>query len=148
MKQIIKLTESDLHNIVNESVKRILKEDRKGVDVNNVVSEDNAVKFGFSEEYCGFEQGLELWGKDVTSRKEAKMLLKQLLISRFTTESESDWGLHVRITVKPNPPKREFSFRKKKDKIGDYYSTGYGDSQGEFFHNPKTNHTKRFPFEQ
>ena len=124
----IRLTEGDLHKIVKESIKRILKEDRKGEDVYNMVSEDDAVRFGFSEEYCGFEQGLELWGKDVTSRKEAAMLLRQLRITRFTTESESDWGLHVRITVKPNPPKGRLSFRKKKDKIGDYYTTGHGDS--------------------
>ena len=59
MKKIIRLTESDLHRIVKESVKRILKEEQYGLDDWNhgMMASQNSVDLGY--EYEG-----ELWGSD------------------------------------------------------------------------------------
>ena len=55
MKKIIRLTESDLHRIVRESVKRILREDVLGNDWNaaNVGNNDNITDV--SNNYEAFE---------------------------------------------------------------------------------------------
>lgn len=51
MKQVIRLTESDLHRIISESVNRILKETRDFIDEEEVLVTDEDV-FGDNEEHA------------------------------------------------------------------------------------------------
>ena len=139
-KKIIRLTESDLHRIVKESVKRVLNEGMKSVDPNNVVPEDLAIQYGFEPEYSDSENGLELWGKDLTG--DYNKLLFKLGIRDFTSISNSITGKHVRITVKPNQRKNNDSMQIPR-KIGDYINSEYGDDKGTIFNNPKNGHTRR-----
>lgn len=101
-KNAMKLTESKLRRIVHEAVESVLCEGRKDVDPKNVVSEDEAIDNGFKSEYGGFDNGLELWGKDIESPKEGRRLKKVLDIRQFTSISQTRHGYHVRITVRPN----------------------------------------------
>ena len=103
-KDVVKINEGQLRKIVSESVKRVLKESIKGIDPNNVVSKEVAEKFGFRPDYTGFDDGLELWSKHLNFNpledyQQAKELLSQLGIKRFTTEN---WKGNVRITVRNN----------------------------------------------
>ena len=118
MKRRTNLTEGILNRIIRESINRVINEGAKGVDPNNVVPQNVAEKYGFEQEYGGFDGGLELWGKYINGHGKnnwgekwedpyemsPKQLLRALGISRFTTQSgNSKWGgMHVRITVEPN----------------------------------------------
>ena len=39
MKKIIKLTENDIHNIIEESVKQILKENKTAIQLQNIIKQ-------------------------------------------------------------------------------------------------------------
>jgi len=98
MNKIIRLTESDLHRIVKESVNRILKE------------KDDYVSSGYGD-------------KDGEIYHNPK-------------------NGHVK-RIKKTP-----IWKNRPNKIGDYVSSGYGDKDGEIFHNPKNGHVKRVPFNE
>ncbi len=97
MKRKIRLTESDLHRIVSESVNRVLKESQKASDAQNAVSQDMAEKLGFKLEYDTGD-GYELWGR-VVSKNDEKKILSILRIPRFTSYNMNGRAL---ITVIPN----------------------------------------------
>ena len=73
MKRITRLTESDLHRIVKESVKRILSESNEG-RIEKVYTGENGAKYHVSIDkpsriksgqlYCGFEYWVEEWEED------------------------------------------------------------------------------------
>lgn len=99
-KNTIRLTESQLHQVIKESVEKILSESVKTPDENNVVDSDLAKKLGFNAEYL-CDNGLELWGKIIQPYEYyAQKLLAKLGISRFTSYSISKNHIHVLITVK------------------------------------------------
>lgn len=60
MKKIIRLTESDLHRIVKESVERILREDVLGDDWRE--SEENTVKNNYEPFDSQKDDGEHNWG--------------------------------------------------------------------------------------
>jgi hypothetical protein len=127
MKRRNNLTEGRLNRIIKESINRVINEGVKGVDPDNVVPQDVAEKYGFEQEYGGFDGGLELWGKYINLHGKNKrvnnwvnnwkwedpydlspnQLLRALGISRFTTQSGKSkyGGVHVRITVEPKRKK-------------------------------------------
>jgi hypothetical protein len=141
---IIRLTESDIHKIIRESVNNVLNkvinEGLKGTDPNNVVPEDLARQYGFESEYADSANGLELWGKDIPNGNTNRLLFK-LGIRNFTSISNTATGMHVRITVKPN--QRINDRMRTPRKIGDYVNSNYGDNKGIIFNNPKNGHTRR-----
>lgn len=143
-KNAMKLTESKLRRIVHEAVESVLCEGMKGVDPENVVSEDDAIDNGFKSEYGGFDDGLELWGKDIEDSSEAKRLKRILGIDHFTSISETRRGYHVRITVRPNEKSDDDWWLPQT--VGDYVNIGYGDKDGVIFHNPKNGHSKHLRF--
>lgn len=100
MKKIIRLTESDLRRIVKRSVNRIINEGKHSPDVNNVVLQGTAEKFGFQPAYST-NDGLEIWEKNGLDKKMLPKLLRRLNIERFTYWSVSLGGYRVGITVKP-----------------------------------------------
>jgi hypothetical protein len=60
MKKIVRLTESDLHRIIKESVKRILKEDATSYLIFNEIledykAEDMAIEYGISKDEAAVE---------------------------------------------------------------------------------------------
>ena len=148
--------------IIRESIKKVLNESPKSTDPDNVVPENVAIKYGFTLEYGGGQDGLELWGRDVIRNNgnhgwnkkpgwdseedlDSYGLLKALGIRRFTTMSKSPNGVHVRITVQPDPKRAMRNGWGRRPRInGDYVATGYGNENGEFFHNPKNGHNKQF----
>jgi hypothetical protein len=55
--------------------------------------------------------------------------------------------MHVRITVEPDPSMKQANpFKQIPNRVGDYVSSGYGNENGAFFHNPKNGHNKQFKF--
>ena len=121
-KNRIKLTESNLHRVIRESIKKVLREGAKGVDLNNIVPENRARKCGFKPEYAVGEDGLEIWGKTIYTfgdrAENPEMLLIMLGISNFTSYSHNKMHgyAHIRITVQPNPKNLN-----PKKKITKYY---------------------------
>jgi hypothetical protein len=106
-KKLIRLTESDLHRIIKESVNRVLKESIKGVDSNNVVPENIAVKYGFKPQYNDPNTGLEIWGKRIEKGMEKKYL-RALGISNFISYDRSG---NVSISVKTEPkPQQQYDY--------------------------------------
>ena len=156
-KKLIRLTESGLHRIVKESVKRILNEGAKAVDPNNVVPQELAKKYMFAREYVDETNGLEIWGKNITgyhffNQKRGphdyspQELLYALNIKRFTDILKLPGGnTRVRITVEGDPKSgmRITWGKNRPRKIGDYVDTEWGDKDGAIFHNPNNGHTKR-----
>lgn len=102
MKKIIRLTESDLRRIVKNSLKRILKEDKKAPDMQNVVSQKLAERFGFQMLYAT-NDGLEIWEKTGVDKRMFQRLLAKLNIDRYTYWSSSMNGYRVGITVQGRP---------------------------------------------
>jgi hypothetical protein len=102
-KQVIKLTEEDLHRIIKESVNKILSESAKGVDENNVVPQELAEKYHFTQAYSGFKNGLEIWERKYKPEL-AKELLRRLGIRRFTSINTTSHT--CRITVRPKKVER------------------------------------------
>ena len=102
MKKIIRLTESDLRRIVKNSLKRILKEDKKAPDMQNVVSQKLAERFGFQMLYAT-NDGLEIWEKTGVDKRMFQRLLAKLNIDRYTYWSSSMNGYRVGITVQGMP---------------------------------------------
>lgn len=68
MKKIIRLTESDLRRIVKRSVNRIINEGKHSPDVNNVVLQGTAEKFGF-QQHIQQTMGLRFGKRTVWTRK-------------------------------------------------------------------------------
>ena len=104
---MVRLTESDLHRIIKESVNKILKEGMKSTDENNIVPEDLAIKYGFKLDYSGFPNGLELWRKTIY-KFEAGEYLRVLGIREFTSwHVVGKDKLGIRITVQPKPKQQQ-----------------------------------------
>lgn len=104
---MVRLTESELHRIIKESVNKILKEGIKSTDDDNIVPEDLAIKYGFRLDYSGFPNGLELWRKTI-NKLEASEYLRVLGISEFTSWRVAGADkLGVRITVQPKPKQQQ-----------------------------------------
>ena len=101
MKNIIRITESQLKQMITESVKRVINESIKAADPMNAVSREVAEKNGFTEEYSGIDGGFELWqGPLPKDEGERKALLRRLGIKRFTSEDYRSGK--CRITVDPS----------------------------------------------
>lgn len=104
----VRLTESQLHRVIKESVKKVLKntiehrtlnESVKMPDMKNIVPFKKAQELGFEPEYtCG--NSLELWGKTIKSDN-IYSTLYALGIKRFTSWNRNG---HVQITVKNVEP--------------------------------------------
>ena len=100
-KKTLRITESQLKQIITESIKRIISESIKAADPMNAVSREVAERNGFTEEYAGIDGGFELWqGPLPEDIDEKQALLRRLGIKRFTSE---DYGRGTcRITVDPS----------------------------------------------
>lgn len=53
-KNVIRINEAQLKQMISESVKKVLKESMKSVDIMNTVTPNVAKKYGFQREYSGF----------------------------------------------------------------------------------------------
>lgn len=96
-KNRIRLTESQLHKLIKESVKKVLNESIKGGDMENIVPQSIAEKFGFEPEYS-LGNDIELWSANLNQiQYSPKELLRLLGISDFTSYNING---KVRITVK------------------------------------------------
>ena len=71
MKEIIKLTESDLHKIVKESVERILSEGDSGIHI----KPENKVKFTATKKATGKSTEELAHSKNPLTRKRAQFAL-------------------------------------------------------------------------
>ena len=101
MKNTVRITESQLKQMITESVKRVINESIKAADPMNAVSREVAEKNGFTEEYGGIDGGFELWqGPLPKDEGERKALLRRLGIKRFT--SQNFMNNTCRITVDPS----------------------------------------------
>ena len=101
MKNTVRITESQLKQMITESVKRVINESIKAADPMNAVSREVAEKNGFTEEYGGIDGGFELWqGPLPKDESERVALLRRLGIKRFT--SQNFMNNTCRITVDPS----------------------------------------------
>ena len=97
----VRITESQLKQMITESVKRVINESIKAADPMNAVSREVAEKNGFTEEYSGIDGGFELWqGPLPEDMDDRKALLRRLGIKRFT--SQNFMNNTCRITVDPS----------------------------------------------
>ena len=101
---MIRLTESDLHRIIKESVNRVLNESMKGVDSNNVVPENIAVKYGFKPQYNDPNTGLEIWGRRI-EKGMGKKYLHALGISNFISYDRKG-NIYISVKTEPKPQKQ------------------------------------------
>lgn len=85
-----------------------------------------AKAMGFGKMYMASKQE-----KENEAQMESRKMNKELI--RLT---ESDLHRIVKETVN----------RILRENDADYVSSGYGDKDGEIFHNPKNGHVKRIPF--
>ena len=139
----MKIAEYKINKIVKESINKVLNEDLKWTDEENIVPQEVAEKYEFEREYICKKNGLEIWGRYT---KNPMLLLRRLGINRFSSENERG---HVAITVKPTDTLKNRLDNKEtrwRRKFGDYVSDGYGDKYGEFFRNPKNGHFKKIRF--
>ena len=105
-KNVVKLNEAQLRNVIAECVRTVLNEEYVLPDVKNVVSAELASEYGFTPEYTGYENGLEIWGRridfnpcDDEGQRKCMAICNKLGIKRLTTYSVYP-SKKIRITVK------------------------------------------------